>query len=87
VVGELVKTYNAVGLIDNYIPDFEKALDRLGRLLFLFYWKPEDFSEVYGADDQTSLEGNLMSNFKSMGELTLELIKKTKNYEGGVSLT
>ena len=88
VVGELVKTYDSAGLIQTYIPDMEKALDRLGRILFLFYWKPEDFSQAYGSDDQSSLENKLLSNFKSMGELVLELLQKAKlQQEGTVSLT
>lgn len=88
VVGELVKTYDAIGIVQTYVPDFETALDRLGRVLFLFYWKPEDFAQAYGNDDQTSLENKLLSNFKSMGEMTLELLQKAKLQQAGsVSLT
>lgn len=88
VVGELVKTYDAIAMVQSYIPDFEQALDRLGRIMFLFYWKPEDFAQAYGNDDQTSLENKLVSNFKSMGEMTLELLQKAKLQQAGtVSLT
>lgn len=88
VVGELVKTYDATSIVQSYIPDFEQALDRLGRILFLFYWKPEDFAQAYGTDDQTSLENKLLSNFRAMGEMTLELLQKSKlQQEGTVSLT
>lgn len=83
VVGELVKTYDAIAIVQTYIPDFEQALDRLGRIMFLFYWKPEDFAQAYGNDDQTSLENKLVSNFKSMGELTLELLQKAKLQQNG----
>jgi hypothetical protein len=67
-------------LIDKYFPDLEKALDRLGRMVFLFYWKPEDFSHLYGTDDQSSLENMLVSNFKQFGELVLELLKKINSF-------
>lgn len=88
VVGELVKTFDSSAMIQTYIPDFEQALDRLGRVLFLFYWKPEDFAQAYGTDDQTSLENKLISNFKSIGDLTLELMQKSKlQQQGTVSLT
>lgn len=88
VVGELVKTYDAISMVQSYVPDFEQALDRLGRILFLFYWKPEDFAQAYGTDDQTSLENKLLSNFRAIGEMTLELLQKAKlQQEGSVSLT
>lgn len=87
VVGELIKTYDAAGFIQNYIPDLETAVDRLGRIIFLFYWKPEDFSQAYGSDDQSSLENKFLSNFKALGTLTLELMQKSKStQEGTVSL-
>jgi hypothetical protein len=53
-------------------------------MIFLFYWKPEDFSDLYGSDDQSSLENLLLSNFKSFGELVLELLKKTQSYTESV---
>lgn len=80
VVGSLANTYDSSMLIDKYFPDLEKALDRLGRMVFLFYWKPEDFSHLYGSDDQSSLEDMLVSNFKQFGELVLELMKKINSF-------
>lgn len=84
VVGSLAKTYDSSLLIEKYFPDLEKALDKMGRMIFLFYWKPEDFSDLYGSDDQSSLENLLLSNFKSFGELVLELLKKTQSYSESV---
>ena len=46
--------------------------------MFLFYWKPEDFAQSFGSDDQAQLENKLVSNFKSYGDLVLELLQKTK---------
>lgn len=88
IVGELVKTYDSNQLIQSYVADLELALDRIGRIIFLFYWKPEDFSASYGSDDQTALENKFLSNFKSLGEMTLELLQKAKlQQEGTPSLT
>ena len=84
VVGSLAKTYDSSLLVEKYMPDLESALDKLGRMIFLFYWKPEDFSNLYGSDDQASLENLLLSNFKSFGELVLELLKKTQSYSESV---
>ena len=47
-------------------------------LLFLSVWKPEEFLGLYGADDIIELENMLLSNFKQLGDLILELLLKTK---------
>jgi|GEM_PF-6349193 hypothetical protein len=86
-VGSLVDTYDSTILIDKYIPNMEDGLDKIGRLLFLFYWKPNDFSRLYGSDDQSGLENKLVSNFKSFGDLVLELLKKTKFNSAGIALS
>ena len=85
VVGSLVKTYDSIGLVEKYLPDLEQALDRLGRIIFLLYWKPEDFIKAYGSDDQADLENKLLSNFKALGELTLELLMKSQHGQQGTS--
>lgn len=87
VVGALTNTYDSAALIETYTPDLLTGLDRIGRILFLFYWKPEDFAQAFGSDDQTQLENKLISNFKSFGELVLELLQKNKQgTPGSVSL-
>lgn len=83
VVGSLVTTYDSVAMIDKYLPDWEQALDKLGRALFLFYWKPGDFQEAYGVDDMTNLENELLSNFRGFGDLVLNLLKKSKALRRG----
>jgi hypothetical protein len=55
--------------------------------LFLYYWRPEDFAQSFGTDDQAQLENKLVSKFNSCSKLVLELLQKTKtNREGSVSL-
>ncbi len=76
VVGALTNTFDAVAMIDKYVPDLEKALDAIGRCLFLFFWKPGEFQDAYGLDDMQNLEDELLSTFKVMGDLTLSLLKK-----------
>ena len=82
LIGSLIHTYDSVAMIDKYVPDLESALDRLGRLLFLYYWKPRDFEDAYGADDMANLENQLLSTFQSFGELVLELLKKSQTRKG-----
>ena len=83
VVGSLVNTYDSGSMLDKYLPDMEKGLDRAGRILFLFYWKPGDFQSLYGVDDMSNLENKLLSNFKSWGDMVLDLTKKSKQKNRG----
>lgn len=82
LIGSLVHTYDSASMVEKYLPDMEAALDRLGRLLFLYYWKPRDFEDAYGADDMANLENKLLSTFQSFGELVLELTKKGQRRSG-----
>lgn len=86
VVGSLVKTFDAGAMIDKYLPNMENALDSIGRMIFLFYWKPKDFENAIGQDDMTDMESELTSNFKSLGALTLNLLKKSKKSQGTLAL-
>lgn len=76
-IGGLVKVYDTAGVVDSYIPDFMDTIDRLGRILFLFYWKHEDFNQRYGSDDVVQMEDALRNVFKQLGELTLQLKEKS----------
>ena len=76
VVGSLTNTYDSMAMIDKWMPKLEEALDCIGRTLFLFYWKPEDFAQAYGTDDQEHLEDQLVSQFKSLGSLVIQMIQK-----------
>jgi len=76
-IGGLAKVYDTGALIDTYIPQFMQAVDRLGRVLFLYYWKNEDFGERYGTSDTVELEDTLRSVFKQFGNLALMLRRKT----------
>ncbi len=75
-IGGLVKVYDTANVVDSYIPDFMDTIDRLGRILFLFYWKHEDFNQRYGSDDVVQMEDRLRNVFKQLGELTLNLKEK-----------
>ena len=80
-IGGLVKVYDVANVVDSYIPEFMDTLDRLGRVLFLFYWKHEDFNQRYGSDDVVQMEDRLRNVFKSLGELALQLKEKAVQKE------
>lgn len=75
-IGGLSKVYDTSAVVDSYIPTFMDSLDRIGRILFLFYWKHEDFNARYGSDDVVEMEDRLRSVFKQLGDLTLQLKEK-----------
>lgn len=75
-IGGLAKVYDTASVVDSYIPDFMDTVDRLGRILFLFYWKHEDFNQRYGSDEMVQMEDRIRNVFKQLGELTLSLKEK-----------
>lgn len=83
VVGSLVKSTNATGMTEKYTVDLTKALDRIGRILFLYYQHPEAFSDRYGEEDLQKLEDSLQDVFRSMGDLVLFLKARALNQGRG----
>lgn len=77
VITGLVKTMDPDTMVDSYVGDMLLALDRIGRILFMFYWHYDKFKERYGQADMADLEDNLRNVFKNLGELTLFLKQKT----------
>jgi hypothetical protein len=78
----LVKTNDSDAAVESYLPDLLLALDRIGRILFLYYWHNDKFKDKYGQQDMMELEDSLRNVFKSLGDLTLFLKQKTIEPEG-----
>ena len=78
VVGTLAETFNAMSMLDKYIPKIEDGVDALGRIKFLLHWCPNDFENSYGSDDMLNLEAEVDSNFTSQGALLLKLMKRSE---------
>ena len=77
VVEGLVKTVDVGSVVDEFLPDMIKGMDRCGRVLFLFYWHNETFRDRYGRQDLVEMEDSLRNVFKSTGDLCLFLKQKT----------
>ena len=77
VLKQLATGSNTLDKINEYLPDLIKGMDRIGRLMFLYYWNNEDFKERYGQDEMTDLEDSLREVFKSLSDLVLFLHKKS----------
>jgi hypothetical protein len=80
-IGGLAKLYDVGAVIDSYVPQLMDALDRLGRIVFLFYWKNEEFADRYGEGDLSEMEDALRSTFKGFGDLVLQLRQKAIDQE------
>lgn len=77
MIGSMLKTVRDDSMVDRYLGDIMKGLDRIGRVLFQFYWHGEEFSERYGKQDAPELEDNLRNSFEQVGDLYLQLSEKT----------
>lgn len=84
MIGSMLKAVREDSLVDRYLGDLLKALDRLGRILFLFYWHSEEFQDRYGKADMPELEDSIRNAFEAVGEVTLYLKQKQiEPYAGG----
>jgi len=80
-IGGLAHLYDSGSVIDSYVPELMQALDRLGRILFLFYWKNEEFAERYGSEELSEMEDMIRGVFKSYGDLVLKLRQRAIDSE------
>lgn len=76
VLAAMLRTRTDTGMVDQYIGDLLRALDRLGRILFKMYWHYAEFEERYGKKDMPELEDTLLYSFETLGDLTLFLMRK-----------
>lgn len=84
MVSGLLKSVRQESLVDRYMGDLMKALNTLGRLIFLFYWHQEEFADRYGKADVPELEDSLRNTFESLGDLVLFLKEKSVQGRTGV---
>lgn len=88
MIGSLVKSVRDDSMVDSHLGDLMKGLDKLGRILFSFYWHKDKFEDRYGKKDLPELEDGLRDSFEQLGDLLLFLKQKTINAypDEGVSL-
>jgi hypothetical protein len=76
IMASLIKTMDISSAINKYISDLMVGLDRLGRILIMFYWHIDKFAETYGEEELTELETSIKDGFSNLGNLVLFLKKK-----------
>jgi hypothetical protein len=77
MIGSMLKAVRDDTMIDRYLPDLVKGMDRLGRILFQFYWHQDQFADRFGKQDLPELEDSLRNAFEMIGDVTLFLKQKT----------
>lgn len=77
MIGSMLKAVRDDTMIDRYLPDLIKGVDRLGRILFMFYWHQDKFADRYGKQDMPELEDSLRNAFEMIGDVVLFLKQKT----------
>jgi hypothetical protein len=58
VISGLIKTVDPETSIDKWVGDLMLGLDRVGRILFMYYWHFEQFKERFGSQDMPELQDN-----------------------------
>lgn len=76
MLGGMLRAVRDDTLIDQDIPALLAALDRLGRLLFKFYWHMDNFADRFGKQDLPELEDSLRNTFENLGDLCIFLKEK-----------
>lgn len=77
VLNGLIKTHDISDKIDDLLKDVVRGNDRIGRILFLYYWHYDKFVEQFGEEDMRELEDNMRNVFRDNGDLILFLRQKS----------
>jgi hypothetical protein len=87
MIGIIVRTSRAQSMVQEYIPEFVDNLDRMIRLLLLFYWHNAEFAEAYGIDQMADFEDLLSSTIKNTSKTILFLKQKSiESSSGGTDI-
>jgi hypothetical protein len=73
MIGVMVRTSRSQSIVQEYIPELVDNLDRMCRLLLLFYWHNSEFAEEYGIDEMADFEDLILSTIKSTSKVVLFL--------------
>ena len=72
-VSSLAQSPAVKEMVGQYLPNLEKALDNLARVLLTLWMQEPELKGEIGESTFADLEDNLRSTFKSMGDLVLKL--------------
>ena len=77
MIGGMLRAVRDDSIVDRYMGELTKGLDKLGRIMFMFYWHGDRFADRYGKADMPELEDSLRNAFEMLGDVILFLKQKT----------
>jgi hypothetical protein len=77
VLKQLLDKADISELRKDYITEMIQGMDRIGRMLFIYYWHHDEFEAKYGKDQIQELKEKMIQVFNSTGDLILFLKEKT----------
>lgn len=72
-LASLAQSPSVRDLVHAYIPNLERALDNLGRVLLTLYLDESHIKDSIGTESFLGLEDNIRSTFKGLGDLLLKI--------------
>ena len=82
-ISELINRGDIDVPLDQYMPDLQSAMDRLGRIYFLMMFHADKFADRFSQEDLPSLEETVRDTFLSIGELILKLKERKIEADSG----
>jgi len=76
LLGVMSKISDVDSELQSYIPDMMKGMDKLARILFIFWYRPEKIKDKYSLNEFSESEDLLKDTFKNIGEVVLDLKQK-----------
>jgi hypothetical protein len=83
ILSNLLNSVRQESVVDRYLSDLMTGLDRIGRILFSFYWHMDDVKEHYGAAETPDLIDAMRNAFEECGDVTLKLRQNSMNPDMG----
>jgi hypothetical protein len=72
-IGALANNSELEGIISKYTPTLEDAIDHLGRILLVMWINESKLKTEMGDEDFSKLESKIMTVFKNLGALLLQI--------------
>lgn len=76
IIGILATLQNPGDIIKKYVPDLVKALDRLGKILFLLWYHGYKIKTDFDITEFGVFEDMIKDTFNNLGKLILKIHKK-----------
>lgn len=77
MIGTMLKAVRDDTMIDRYVPDIIKGMDRVARVLLMLYAHQDQFAKRFGQHDIPELEDSLRNTFEAVGDVVLYLKRRS----------